>query len=169
MRITNRVRYFIPALLLGVLAFTSSDIKAAINKGNALHLAARLAADHCGGDCHTCGQQIHKTHLISGGSGSHWDFPYGCVEAPCPNECSHGGQLPGGGNDEPLEEVLTAAADAIQRDDVSAVRAILATEKRLFVNHTRGVLQATGCHDDKIVATIGLSEVMLASVGIGTE
>jgi len=159
MNITKHGRYLLPALLLGVAAFMSPEWRT--------DRAARLAATECDGDCHTCGQQIEKTHLISGGVESHWNYPYGCVEVECPNPCL---ALPGGGGDgEPLAEVLAAAADALQRDDVSTVRAILETDKRLFVNLARGVLQATGCDDDKIVATIAVNERMLAGVLVDDE
>ncbi len=167
MRTSFHVRYFFPILLVGVLAFTSSDIRAAIDRGNARHLAERITAHHCGGECHTCGFMLRETHLFSGGSGSHWDYPYGCVDVVCPNGCH--GEAPGGGGDEPLEEVLVKAADAIARDDVAVVRQLLTADKRLFVNYERGVLQAKGCSEEKIVATVALSDVMLASAGIGTE
>ena len=154
MNVTKHVRYLLPALLLGVAAFASAEWE--------MDRAARLAAEECDGECHTCGIQFNKTHLFSGGEETHWNYPYGCVRVDCPNPCL--GLPGGGGDDEPLGEVLAAAAFALEHDDVSAVRAILNSDTRLFVNAARGVLQATGCEDDKIVATIAVNERMLAGV-----
>jgi hypothetical protein len=111
---------------------------------------------------------LNETHLHSGGSGSHWDYPYGCVEVECPNGCH---SVPGGGGDEevPLDQVLSKAVAAIESDDVAAVLAILDEDERLFVNRERGVLQAIGCSQEKIVATVALTERMLGTAGIGIE
>jgi len=146
-------------LVAALLAFKSVDVKALVERGNILAQEARMAADHCGGQCHPCGVQINKTHLFTGGSGSHWNYPYDCVVAECPNPCYHGGgENPGGGNEEPLADVLAAVVTAIDEGNALALREIVSRDTRVFVNSNRGAIQASGCDGDAVIATIAVSD-----------